>query len=105
MSASHGEELVMMARRRRLERARSLLSRHGIASRASRPRRDEGTLRVADADAVKARELLHTEFGGEHVVSASEAAWFRCPSCREPLSAGAKVCSHCQTDVADHHGS
>jgi len=105
MSARRLPEVVMSARRGRLERARGVLAHHGIACHASRPRRSEGFLRVADADAARARELLRAALGGEGLVQASEAAWLRCFECREPLSLGAKHCAHCGALVGDGHGS
>jgi len=94
----------MMAKRPELERARALLARHGVQCRSSRARRSEGILRVADEDAARARRLLQAELGREGVVSASEAAWFRCHECRAPLSLGATVCASCRSRVADDHG-
>lgn len=106
MTNTRFPEVVLIARRGKLEKACALLARHGIGSRHSRPRRSDGILRVADADAAKAREVLH-EAGFDHdaVVLASEAAWFRCHSCRTPLSLGTKLCPTCNAIVGDFHGS
>lgn len=95
--------IVFTARRSGLEKARESLKAHGIDCRISRPRREEGILRVAVADADRARTLLARESGGR-IVSAADAAWFQCYDCGTDLSGGEFYCPKCRAVVGDPHG-
>ncbi|MCB9465361.1 MAG: hypothetical protein H6682_16870 [Candidatus Eisenbacteria bacterium] len=95
--------IVFCGKRGALYKARCLLEQQGIRCRATRPRRDEGHLRVAGDVAERARSLLASLADGR-VVSASEAACFLCPACGATLSGGEMYCPDCQTCIGDPHG-
>ncbi len=95
--------IVFFGRRAALEKAKQQLEKQGIGCRVSRPRRDEGSLRVEAVNAECARRLLATQPDGR-VVSANEAAWFSCPVCGATLSGGEKTCPGCHTFIGDPHG-
>lgn len=95
--------VVFMAKRAGLETARESLKAHGMTCRISHPRREEGILRVAAADAERARSLLARVPSGQ-VVSAADAAWFQCYDCGANLSGGEFYCPKCRAVVGDPHG-
>lgn len=95
--------IVFSGRRGALEKARGLLEQQGISCRMTRPRRDEGHLRVAGDAAKRARSLLSNLTDGR-VISASEAAWFTCPACSATLSSGEMYCPSCRACIGDPHG-
>ncbi len=88
-----------------LRRVEALLRDAGIASRHTRPRRREGVLCVALADGARARGCIERcpKLSGT-LVSAEEAAWFRCYACGATLSEGVERCASCGADVGDPHG-
>ena len=101
MTAGRLAEIVLMAPVSRLRRASALLAEHGIQCRYTRPRRQDGTLRVSSDDAERARAVLAAKFPSAERVSRAEAAWFRCQACGAPLSFGAFRCAACGAIVGD----
>ena len=91
---------VLSGDRRLLAAADDLLQRHRIASRHGTPKR-EGLLRVATADAQRARQLLRQQRQFEaHIVDAG-AAWYNCHVCSAELDGGETHCPRCGTYVRD----
>ena len=86
-----------------LEKAKKALVQIGIQCRITRPRRQEGLLKVAETDAEKARRFLDEKFKGR-VISEAEAAFFNCYNCGATLSEGQFYCPRCQVVVGDPHG-
>ncbi len=95
--------VVFTAKRTGLEKARDLLKVHEIACHISSPRHEEGILRVAVADANRARTILTSEESGR-IVSDTDAAWFQCYDCGANLSGGEFYCPKCKAVVGDPHG-
>ena len=95
--------VVFTAWRAGLDAALKTLEAAGIAGHRSSARGQEGVLRVAAADADRARQLLAAHDDGR-VVSAADAAWFQCYACGADLSGGEFHCPACQAVVGDPHG-
>jgi len=98
-------EYVLTATPDILDLAEAFLGVRGIRARHSSPSRGEGILRVDREAAERARELLRDEFGQGRIITATEASFFRCHSCEEPLTLGQTWCSNCGAFVGDPHGT
>jgi hypothetical protein len=94
---------VFSAKKAILEKAKKSLESMGINCRITRPRRNEGVLRVCPQDAHRARMALMKASRGS-VISAAEAAWFNCHACGASLSEGQWHCPKCNATVGDLHG-
>lgn len=94
---------VFTAKRGVLEKAKAILAEQGISCRITTPRKAEGLLKTAAADAVRAGALLRSVKGGR-VMSESEAAWMGCTACGASLSLGAVKCAACGEATGDFHG-
>lgn len=98
-------EPVLEARRGKLARAEVFLTEKGIRCRTTRPRKAEGLLKVARSEAERARQILIGWGGhGGRVMGKTEAAWFFCHACEEPLGLGTVRCPRCGTPAGDFHG-
>jgi hypothetical protein len=98
-------EPVLSAPTKRLRDARALLATHGISSRHSSPKRADGLLRVAPAEAERARELIAQWQGSdEGIMPHWEALYFVCFDCGAALQPGVFYCPRCHAVVGDPHG-
>ena len=89
-------ELVFEGNPSAAREAESLLESRGIRCRRSDATKSRASIRVAIDDAVLARRILGSPSSSKgRVISASEAAWFRCPRCSASLTEGQTTCSAC----------